>query len=382
MSEPISLLLIEDNIADARFIEILLRDITSQKYHIQHKSTFAEGVTILEKEKTDLLLLDLSLPDSFGLETIKNADKIVPDLPIIVLTGRSDEDFAVEVVKAGAQDYLVKGEITGPLLSRAIRYAIKRKEMEVDMRNINRRLEESELNLNINNADLVKANKELDRFVYVISHDLKKPVANIIGLLSILGTDTDRLSDRGKEIYGKLKFSADQLKKMITDLLEETKREGIRDTHFEMIDLAKIFDEVMIGMEQFILTSKAKISLDFSRSPTLSYPYQDLKSIISNLLSNAIKYSSSKRDSVINVKSDFVAGVHTLSITDNGKGIDLTMNGNLLFKKYQRLNADKEATTEGTGLGLWIVKEILDKNGSKIEVESHLDEGTTFKILF
>ena len=382
MSEPISLLLIEDNIADARFIEILLRDIVSQKYHIQHKSTFGEGVTILEKEKTDLLLLDLSLPDSFGLETIKNADKIVPDLPIIVLTGRSDDDFAVEVVKAGAQDYLVKGEITGPLLSRSIRYAIKRKEMEVDMRNINRRLEESELNLSINNADLVKANKALDRFVYVISHDLKKPVANIIGLLSILESDTARLSDRGKEIYGKLKFSADQLKKMITELLDETKREGNRDTNIEMIDLAKIFDEVMIGMEQFILMSKAKISLDFSRSPMISYPYQDLKSIISNLLSNAIKYSSPKRESEIQVQSDIENGVRTLSFTDNGKGMDLARDRDLLFKKYQRINAETEGTIEGTGLGLWIVKEILDKNGSKIEVESQLDHGSKFKILF
>ena len=378
MSEPISLLLIEDNIADARFIEILLRDIISQKYHIQHKSTFSEGVAILEKEKTDLLLLDLSLPDSFGLETIKNADKIVPDLPIIVLTGRSDEDFAVEVVKAGAQDYLVKGEITGPLLSRSIRYAIKRKGMEVDMRNINRRLEESELNLSLNNADLVNANKALDRFVYVISHDLKKPVANIIGLLSILETDKDRLTERGKEIYGKLKFSADQMKKMITDVLEETKREGNRNVNLENIDLAKIFNEVMIGMEQFISASKAKISLDFSRLPMIPYPYQDLKSLISNLLSNAIKYRSPNREIEIQVLSDMEGGVRTLCFIDNGRGMDMETSGKLLFKKYQRFDTD----VEGTGLGLWIVKEILDKNGSKIEVESHLDQGSTFKILF
>jgi len=378
MPEPLHILLIEDNIADARYIEILLQNVVSQKYHIEHKNNFTEGLAILEKGKTDLLLLDLSLPDSYGLETIENANKVVPDLPIIVLTGRNDEDFAVEVVKTGAQDYLVKGEITGPLLSRSIRYAIRRKEMESDLKNINRRLEESELSLSSNNADLLRANKALDRFVYIISHELKKPVANIIGLLSILDSETARLSKRGNEIYEKLKFSAAQLKKMIGDLLAETKKDDGKEINFEMIDLANIFEEVMIGMEQFILESKAKIYLDFSRMPMVPYPYQDLRSIVSNLLSNAIKHRSSNRKSEIHVQSDVEDGVRTLCVTDNGKGIDIARNGDLLFKKYQRFNPE----SEGTGLGLWIVKEILDKNGSKIEVESHVDKGSMFKIFF
>ena len=110
----------------------------------------------------------------------------------------------------------------------------------------------------------------------------------------------------------------------------------------------------------------------------ISYPYQDLKNIISNLLSNAIKHRSANRESEIHVQSDIEGGIRTLCVADNGKGIDLARNGDLLFKKYERFNTE----SEGTGLGLWIIKEITDKNGSKIEVESHLDKGTTFKILF
>jgi signal transduction histidine kinase/DNA-binding response OmpR family regulator len=474
MPEPVKLLLIEDNIADARFIEILLREITYQRYDIQKSQTFREGKDLLSKEVFDLLVLDLSLPDSVGLETIQNANKVAPELPIIVLTGRSDEDFAVEVVKAGAQDYLVKGEITSTLLSRAIRYAIKRKEMEVDLKTVKRRIEESENKLNtiikhnisgiivldkdnnvkftnpaaetmlgkkesqilgnkfnyeysletpslvsvssskllvelqavqtkwggedstlitlhnitelknaeeslrLKNNKLTRINKALDKFVYIISHDLKKPTANIIGLLSLYEKEIKDGSEKSRTIFQKLNFSALQLKKMIEDLLDATKREGFTEQNFEMIDLKNIYSEVESSMDQLIIESKVKINTDFSKCPLIFYSFQDLKSIMANLLSNAVKYKSNDRPGVISIKSETVDNRPVLSFTDNGIGIDLEKQKDKLFKKYERFNTD----VEGTGLGLWIVKETIEKNGGKVEVESNLNEGTTFKVIF
>jgi signal transduction histidine kinase len=240
-------------------------------------------------------------------------------------------------------------------------------------------LKETEQKIILKNKDLERSNKVLDKFVNVVSHELKKPVSNMIGLLSILEPEVPRLSEKGKGVFDKMKYSAAQLKKMIVDLLEETKRDYTRDANFEMIDLAKIFEEVMLGMEHFIIDSKAKVVLNFKKSPVVFYPYQDLKSIISNLLSNAIKYRSPNRECHVNVESDIEAGgKRTMCFKDNGQGIDLARNGDLLFQKYQRFNTE----TDGSGLGLWIVKGILEKNGSRIEVESHPDKGTMFKIFF
>lgn len=378
MAHTIDILIIEDNIADSRYVEVLLREITLQKYHLQHRRTLAEGVAFLEKEKADIILLDLSLPDSFGLDTLKNLNSIAPLIPIIVLTGLDDENFSVQLVEAGAQDYIVKGEITRQLLSRSIRYAIKRKEMETNLKETNRRIEEGEKDIILKNEDLERANKVLDKFVNVVSHELKKPVANIIGLLSVMEPEITTMSEKGKGVYDKIKYSAGQLKKMISDLLEETKRDYARDANYEMIDLAKIFEEVMLGMEQFITDSKATISLDFTKAPSIYYPYQDLKSIISNLLSNAIKHRSANREPHVKVESNIEGEIRTMCFTDNGKGMDLDKDGDLLFRKYQRFNTD----AEGSGLGLWIVKGVLEKNRSRIEVESHPDQGTMFKIFF
>lgn len=473
-TEPIKLLLIEDNPADAKFIEIMLREVQSQSYSLKNTSTFKEGMDLLQIERFDVVLLDLSLPDSFGLDTVKNANIMAPQVPIIVLTGRNDEDFAVEVVIAGAQDYLVKGQIDSSLLSRSIRYAIKRKDMEVDLKRINRRIEESESRLNvivennisgiivlnqddtikfvnpaaekilgksgaellgkpfeysytlteptlvtikpadilieilavdiewegkdsylitlhditelkkaeeslrIKNNELMRINKALDRFVYIISHDLKKPTANIIGLLTLYEKELVKDSEKSRLVYDKLQFSAMQLKKMIEDLLEATKREINTEQNYELIDFKKMYAEVEASMDQMVAASGAQIKTDFSRYPLIFYSYQDLKSIMANLLSNAIKYRSPERKADILLKTEKTANGPMLTVKDNGLGIDLEKSGARMFKKYQRFNDE----AEGTGLGLWIIKEIVEKNGGKVEVESKVGEGTTFRILF
>jgi signal transduction histidine kinase len=477
MQEPrtISLLLVEDNPADARLIDIMLREADARMYQLKNVPTFREGMDYLASNRVDLLLLDLSLPDSFGIETVKNANELAPKVPIIVLTGRDDEDFALEVVKAGAQDYLIKGSIESSLLSRSIRYAMQRKEMEVTLKETTQKIEESEQRLDIiistntsgvlvlsrdnvikfanpaaermtgetrqnligqkfpyefrlhgiilansrranrllevnavemdwgsepstlitlhditeikkaeetlrlKNNELTRTNKALDRFVYIVSHDLKKPTANIIGLLSLYTKElTKEGSERAKTIVEKLNYSALQLKKMIDDLLAATKREANTEKNFELIDMATLYEEVAASIEQIIIQAEATIKTDFSQNPLIFYSYQDLKSILSNLVSNAVKYSQPGRKPFITITTDNTPQGPVLTITDNGAGIDLENAGDKLFKKYQRFSTQ----AEGTGLGLWIIKETVEKNGGKIEVESKVGEGTTFRIIF
>ncbi len=131
--ELIKVLLVEDNPGDSRLIKELLSDTSSSTFEIETTERLSDALTILRERRFDVILLDLSLPDSTGLETLIKAQAKVPQLAIIVLTGLDDESMAVEAVRRGAQDYLVKGQIDSNLLSRAIRYAIERKQSEEEL---------------------------------------------------------------------------------------------------------------------------------------------------------------------------------------------------------------------------------------------------------
>jgi DNA-binding response OmpR family regulator len=122
-------LLVEDNSDDADFLRMSLRKYTDS-VDITHKSLIGDAVAVLEDERFDVVLLDLNLPDGRGVECVEkihNADELVP---IVVLSGHDDEDFAVDVLNRGVQDYLVKWEGDGRIILRAIRYAIERKRAE------------------------------------------------------------------------------------------------------------------------------------------------------------------------------------------------------------------------------------------------------------
>lgn len=126
---PIQILLVEDNPGDARLIQVMLAETGGRLFELTHADRLSAGLTCLAEEGFDLVLLDLSLPDSQGLDTFVQVKPHAPDLPVVVLTGNVDEELPSQAMRAGAQDYLVKGEIDGNLLVRSIRYAIERQEL-------------------------------------------------------------------------------------------------------------------------------------------------------------------------------------------------------------------------------------------------------------
>lgn len=123
-------LLVEDNPGDARLVELLLSEVGSAAFEISHSDTLGEALELLKAEEFDVALVDLSLPDASGLDSVKAMQGAVPYLPVVVLSGTADEEVAVEAISGGAEDYLVKGQGDGALISRAIRYAIERKKAE------------------------------------------------------------------------------------------------------------------------------------------------------------------------------------------------------------------------------------------------------------
>jgi two-component system cell cycle response regulator len=126
----IKVLLIEDNDVDAQLTQDLLSEWSTEEFQIARATTLAEGLSLLSRERFDAMLLDLSLPDAFGLPTVREVHATSPTIPVVVLSGVSDQSLAIQAVRQGAQDYLVKGEGHPELLARAIRYAIERKRFE------------------------------------------------------------------------------------------------------------------------------------------------------------------------------------------------------------------------------------------------------------
>ena len=130
MSEPIRVLLVEDNPADARLLREVLRDVSSRQFDLIHVERLSEALQRLDQERFDVILLDLSLPDTQGLDTLVRMRARASNRPIVVLTGLDDETMALSALQNGAQDYLVKGQIDAPKLERSVRYAIERQRAE------------------------------------------------------------------------------------------------------------------------------------------------------------------------------------------------------------------------------------------------------------
>ena len=130
----IKLLLIEDNPGDARLIKEMLAESKIARFELKHASLIRAGLDDLSEKNFDVVLLDLSLPDSHGIETFNKVRAHAPLMPIIVLTSLDDELLAIEAAQRGAQDYLVKGHVDGNLLIRSILYAMERKHAEEALR--------------------------------------------------------------------------------------------------------------------------------------------------------------------------------------------------------------------------------------------------------
>jgi diguanylate cyclase (GGDEF)-like protein/PAS domain S-box-containing protein len=158
--KTIEILLIEDDRGYARLIIEMTKSVKGANIVVSHAPLLMEGISVLAEKKIDLVLLDLTLPDSEGIETFLRLKGVVPEVPIVVLTGREDEGLAVTCVKQGAQDYLFKTEMRPPLLIRSLRYAVERKRSQEALKSaydlLEQRVEER-------TADLVSANEQLKK---------------------------------------------------------------------------------------------------------------------------------------------------------------------------------------------------------------------------
>ena len=230
------------------------------------------------------------------------------------------------------------------------------------------------------NQQLVRINADLDNFIYTASHDLKAPISNIEGLLQALlrSLSKESLADeRTQRITDMMQGSIDRFKRTISNLTEITKLQKDNGQEESMISLFDTIREVILDLEPIIQSSNARLETDIEHCPSFHFSHKNLRSIIYNLLSNALKYRSPERTALVRISCAQTVGYVVLSVQDNGLGINMS-DSSKIFAMFKRLHDH----VEGSGLGLYMVKKIIDNAGGKIEVESQVGEGSTFRVYF
>jgi len=196
----IKVLLIEDNQGDVRLIWEILSEVRNSPFYLEVAATLLGGLQSLEKAKPDIVLLDLTLPDSNGIYTLNRVKDKVKEIPVVVLTGMDDEMLAIKSLKEGAQDYLVKGRTDSELLKRAILHAIERNKLISDMEENDRKLKESYERLKIHDDLRESEIKRLSEDLALVENALK----DVLKKLESGGSDQAEIEKAVRETAAQL----------------------------------------------------------------------------------------------------------------------------------------------------------------------------------
>ncbi|MBD1396365.1 PAS domain-containing protein [Pontibacter sp. JH31] len=242
-------------------------------------------------------------------------------------------------------------------------------------------LKQAQEELQDTNAHLLRVIEDLDTFVYTASHDLKSPIANIEGLMLLLEEQIAMAGPLPGEptepLFVMIKDSIARFKNVIRDLTDIAKVQRDVDGDAEPLSLEELYQTVYLSLKEEATKKHAVIKTDFSEAPAINFSRKNMYSILYNLVSNAIKYSSPDKQPEVQIKSSWDGKSLVLTVQDNGLGMNEEQQGKLftLFKRFH-------SHVDGTGMGLYIVKRIIDNSGGEIKVDSKVGQGTTFRLYF
>jgi PAS domain S-box-containing protein len=242
------------------------------------------------------------------------------------------------------------------------------------------RVDQAQRQLQENNTQLVRANVDLDNFIYTASHDLKAPINNIEGLLHALLSELPAQSTGAGQVQplmDMMQDSVDRFKRTIEHLTEVTKLQKENNQPETLVQLGAVIKDICLDLVPLFEEAKAELEIDVDGCPTIRFSEKNLRSVVYNLLSNALKYHSPDRPARVSISCHEVDNYVLLKVQDNGLGLDITKS-HKLFSMFQRFHDH----VEGSGIGLYMVKKILENAGGRIEVESELGTGSTFTAYF
>jgi signal transduction histidine kinase len=364
MQERTKVLLIEDNLGDARLLELMLEEATTSRYDVTHATRLGDALGLLSDGRPDVMLLDLGLPDAQGLDSVRRARAAAGDVPLIVLTGVDDDAMAAQALQEGAQDYLAKGRIASESLTRAIRYAMQRHKMQTE-------------------ADLARQ-RQLhlkDEFLSHVSHELRSPLTAIHQFVTILRDGlAGELNIEQQQYLDIAVKNVDQLSVMIDDLLEVTRAESgklvvepqFMDAESAILDVIDTLQKAA-DIKGIDLTATLPPAL-----PAVSADPARVRQILINLIGNAIKFTPAGGHVMVNATVlDTDGEMLCIEVKDDGCGIDTQAQARV-FERLFQAGESSDAGRRGLGLGLYICKQLVDRHGGRIWVASEPGKGSTF----
>jgi signal transduction histidine kinase len=364
-NKPSRILLIEDNPGDAQLLRAVLSEIQGIPFALEWADRLSKGLERLADRGIEAILLDLGLPDSQGLETFVKVQAEAPDLPIIILSGLDDEATAIEAVRRGAEDYLVKGHLAGKQIARSVRYAVERRKLEEQLRQA-RKME------------------AIGHLAGGIAHDFNNIITTIMGYAE-MGLTRPGLSEPLRRCFEAVQIGAERAARLTRQLLAFSRRQTLQPKVINLNDILLNMDEMLHRLIGEHVQLVARLAGDLK---TVRVDPGQHEQIIINLAVNA-------RDAMpeggrlifetanvhLNGESDrsdlgLSPGEYVmLAVTDTGCG----MTDEVKARLFEPFFTTKEVG-KATGLGLATCYGIVRQGGGAISVESELGRGTTFTI--
>ncbi|MBH8558888.1 PAS domain-containing protein [Hymenobacter negativus] len=231
--------------------------------------------------------------------------------------------------------------------------------------------------LDTTNRQLTRTNADLDMFVYAASHDLRQPINNLVGLFGELERSVTFADPaEGELLLPMLHQALHQLSTTVDDLALVGQTQQNTGLPTEPVSLPDLTQEVLQSLQPQMQAARARVTVDFAAAPTVVYSRANLRTILVNLLGNSLKYADPARPCRVHVSVWKDAGRPVLLVEDNGLGFNMHRHQDELFQLFRRFHTH----TEGTGVGLYLINRIVQSNGGRIEVESEVGEGTSFRV--
>jgi len=356
----IKILMVEDNPKDIHFMKYLLKDSIC-KFEIETASYLRKGIDKLNKNNFDVILLDLFLPDSSGLDTYTNIQDNASNLPVIILTGFSSEKLAVEAVKKGAQDYLVKGQIDSEKIEQAILYAIEREKLLNEMLSKEKNLSQSE------------RLSSLSTMVVGMAHNLNNPLTGIKVALEIMKMQGELSGDQ-KETLKTMEKQTDRIKQIVKELTSMAPRKIKKNKE---ININEVCQKTMPQIKKLCNGNGKTIELktSFSSVSPITGNDGEIKQGVINLLSNSVEAIDNR--GIIELRTYEDDQNCTIEVNDTGKG----MSEDIQEKIFDPFFSLKEGIS-AKGLGMSVVQRIVERHNGEIQVQSKEGQGTKILLNF
>jgi signal transduction histidine kinase len=359
----LEVLIVEDCPADGELIvrELHRTHFSVSAHQVSKASEFQEA---LKNTSPDIILTDYNLGEWRGMDAIEMLRKAELDIPLILVSGTIGDETAVECIKQGASDYVLKDKLSR--LPSAIHRALQEKKLRVE-----RTAAEQKLAKKV--EELARSNRDLEQFAYVASHDLQEPLRMVSAYTQLLAERyRGKLDEQADKYINYAVDGATRMQDLIHDLLTFS-RVGRAEMVLKITDCNAVVERAVKNLQASIEETGSTVTC--GQLPSVMANGPQLEQVFQNLLTNAIKFRDGAIP-VIEIGAERKRGDWIFSVCDNGIGI-APENAEVIFSIFHRLHTRMEYS--GNGIGLSICKKIIEQHGGKIWLGNHTGPGCTFK---